>query len=265
MPVDLKDDQYRDSTKLMARMTLHIKYGRKSALAELTDLVRIAPGARVLDVGCGPGWFWTRAAAKFPDDISIVLTDISPGMVEEAFQRVSGIGRWPGVRAEIADVCALPFADKSFDLVLAMHMLYHAPDPDKALAGIARVLRDGGTLVASTNGAANLASLFELGHRVLGGPTADPAASVFGLETGEAIMRQHFRDVEVHRSADVMRITDPADVVAYMTSFPPGDEADDNTRAKLKAAVEAAFAAGGGAITTIRDAGYIIARSPRDQ
>lgn len=263
MPVELKDDQYRDSSKLMARMMLHTKYGQKSALPDLADLLHIKPGAQVLDVGCGAGWFWTRTAAKFPDDISIVLTDISPGMVEEARTRVMGMGRWTDVRAEVADVCALPFAEKSFDTVFAMHMLYHAPDLDKALSEIARVLRDDGAVVASTNGATNLASLFELGYSVLGGPAADPGAAVFGLENGEASMRKHFRDVAVHRSADTMRITDPADLIAYMTSFPPGDAADDDTRVKLKAIVEKAFAEGDGAVTTIRDGGYIIARTPR--
>jgi SAM-dependent methyltransferase len=262
MPVELKDDQYRDSAKLMARMTLHIKYGQKSTLPDLADLLNIAPGARILDVGCGAGWFWARTAAKFPDDISITLTDISSGMVEEASARVCGMGRWRDVRAEVADVCALPFAEKSFDVVLAMHMLYHAPDLDKALSEIARVLRDDGTAVASTNGIANLASLFELGHSVLGGPMADPAAAVFGLESGEAAMRRHFRNVEVYRSVDTMRITDPTDLIAYMTSFPPGDTADDGKRAKLRAVVEEAFAIGGGAITTVRDGGYIIARGP---
>jgi SAM-dependent methyltransferase len=170
--------------------------------------------------------------------------------------------RWPNVRAEVADVCALPFAEKSFDIVLAMHMLYHAPDLDKALSEIGRVLRDDGTVVASTNGAANLASLFELGHSVLGGPVADPAAAAFGLESGEAAMRRHFGKVEVHRSVDEMRITDPADLIAYMTSFPPGDTADEGTRVKLKTVVENAFAAGGGAVTTVRDGGYIVARTP---
>lgn len=263
MPVEMKDDQYRDSTKLMARMTLHVKYGQKSALPDLADLIRIASGARILDVGCGAGWFWTRTAARFPDDVSIVLTDISPGMVEEARARVVGTKRWSDVRAEVADVCALPSAKKSFDIVFAMHMLYHAPDLDKAISEIARVLRDDGTVVASTNGAANLASLFELGHPVLGGPTTDPAAAVFGLESGESAMRRHFHDVEVRRSVDTMRITDPADLIAYMTSFPPGDSADDDMRARLKAVVEKAFAAGNGVVTTVRDGGYIIARTPR--
>lgn len=263
MPVEMKADQYRDSTKLMARMTLHIKYGQKSTLPDLADLLHIKPCARVLDVGCGADWFWTRAAAKFPNDISIVLTDISPGMVEEARTRVTGMGRWRDVRAEVADVCALPFAEKSFDIVFAMHMLYHAPDLDEAISEIARVLHDDGTVVASTNGAANLASLFELGHPVLGGPTADPVAAVFGLENGEIAMRRHFRDVTVHRSVDTMRITDPADLIAYMTSFPPGDVADEDTRARLKTVVEKAFAAGDGAVTTVRDGGYIIARLPR--
>ena len=52
------------------------------------------------------------------------------------------IAKWRTVVGEVADVCALPFADNSFDIVAAMHMLYHAPDKDRAaVAEIARVLR----------------------------------------------------------------------------------------------------------------------------
>jgi len=45
----------------------------------------------------------------------------------------------------------LPFADASFDCILAMHMLYHVPDRDLAIAEMRRVLRPGGVLLALTN------------------------------------------------------------------------------------------------------------------
>ena len=135
--------QYRDSSKLAARMNLHRKYGHGGGVWSLLDGVGLPPASRVLEVGCGTGQFWRRVAEAFPADLSLTLTDLSPGMVYEALATVRAIGKWGDVQGEVADVCALPFADATFDAVLAMHMLYHATDTEAAVAEIARVLRPG--------------------------------------------------------------------------------------------------------------------------
>lgn len=253
-------DQYRDSSKLSARMNLHRKYGAGGGQWNLAEAMRLAPGARVLEVGCGPGRFWAGAAERLPAELELVLTDLMPGMVEEAVRTVRGAGRWPSVRGEVADVTALPFEDASFDAVVAMHMLYHAPDPDRAVAEIARVLKPAGQAFVTTNGEANMAALFELGHTALGGKREDFSSLAFSLEGGEAILRRHFAAVALHRSADVLRVTDPPDVVAYLTSFPPGDTADDAMLRRLQQHVDAAFAKGGGVFEIRRDTGYMVGR-----
>jgi SAM-dependent methyltransferase len=181
-------------------------------------------------------------------------------MVEEALATVRAVGRWTDVAARVADVCALPFADASFDVVLAMHMLYHAPDPDRAVAEIARVLRPGGVAIASTNGETNMAALFELGHAALGGERLDLGARAFSLESGEAILRRHFDEVEVHRAVDVLRVTDPSDVINYLTSFPPGDRATPAMLARLDTMTAEAFTAGRGVLEITRDTGFLTAR-----
>ena len=73
----------------------------------------------------------------------VVALDVSERMVELARAR--------GVDARVGDVQELPFADASFDTVVAAWMLYHVPDLDRGLAEIARVLAPGGRLVAVTN------------------------------------------------------------------------------------------------------------------
>ncbi len=61
-----------------------------------------------------------------------------------------------GVAAILADVRDLPFADGSFDAVVAAWMLYHVSPLEKGLAEVARVLKPEGRLVAITNGKAHL-------------------------------------------------------------------------------------------------------------
>jgi SAM-dependent methyltransferase len=256
----LIEDQYRDSAKLAARINLHRKYGAKGGVAGVPAEVTPAPGASVLEVGCGPGRIWRELARSWPTDLSVTLTDLSPGMVEEGLQAVRSLGHWKRVAGQVADVCALPFADASFDVVLAMHMLYHAPDRNLAAAEIARVLRPGGIAIASTNGEDNLAALFELGHAALGGERLDRMAAVFSLDSGPPILRRCFADVEVRRSTDVLRVTDPADVVAYLTSFAPGDRAGPAALARLRSMTDQALAAGAGVFEITRDTGFLIAR-----
>ena len=68
-----------------------------------------------------------------------------------------------------ADVQQPPIPGRSFDAVVAAWMLYHVPDLDRGLSEVARVLRPGARLVATTNGADHLAELLALGGtRALG-------------------------------------------------------------------------------------------------
>jgi SAM-dependent methyltransferase len=95
-------------------------------------------GRLVLDVGSGTGAVAEAAAAK---GARVVAADRSVGMV--AYDR----GRnWPAVAA---DVLALPFGQGIFDAVLAGFMLNHLP-PARAITAMARTVRPGGVVLAST-------------------------------------------------------------------------------------------------------------------
>jgi ArsR family transcriptional regulator len=95
----------------------------------------------VLDVGSGDG---AAAAALAPACRSLTCIDVNPRMVDAARDKLA---RFSHVRALIADVHALGFADASFDQVLVFHTLTYATAPARALAECSRVLRPGGRLV----------------------------------------------------------------------------------------------------------------------
>jgi SAM-dependent methyltransferase len=102
-----------------------------------TDVAAVAPpGARVLDVGSGPGHLASRLADH---GLDVVAIDLDPAMVAMATKRLAG-------RAEtaVASVTALPFADASFDVVVSTLSMHHWADPAAGLTEIARVLRPGG-------------------------------------------------------------------------------------------------------------------------
>ena len=95
----------------------------------------------VLDVGSGDG---AAASALAPYCRSLTCIDTNPRLIGAARERLR---RFASVRAQVADVHALPFRDASFDSVLMFHTLTYAERPARALAECARVLRPGGRLV----------------------------------------------------------------------------------------------------------------------
>jgi SAM-dependent methyltransferase len=240
-------DQYRDSRKLSARARLH----REFSTAEVpwhrwvAEKAALPAGGAILDVGCGPAWFWTEAEKIAPPDLRLTLVDSSAGMVEEALERVRGLGRWNNVEGVVADAMRLPFADASFDAAIAMHMLYHATDPEAAVAELARVLKPGGRLVVTLNGRDNLAELYALGHTIFGGYASDPSAETFGLEIAEPTLRRHFATVELEIHPDSIECTDPEVVLDYLQSFPPGDTASTKQVERARTRVADAFGSNG--------------------
>lgn len=251
--------QYGDVRKIAARARLHTRYAiaAEDWFSFVAARLPMADGEQLLDVGCGPGWFWT-SCGPLPADLDLTLVDRSPAMVTDALDRCSALrlGRLTG---KTADAMQLPFADESFDGVIAMHMLYHVDDPAGAIAEMARVLKPGGFLAVTTNGTGNMRAIYEL-TTVFGGLPVDPAAARFGFAQAEAMMRDAFGNVQVLQHPSRLRVTEPDDVFLAMTSFPPGEDASEADLAAFRHAIGEAFRAGGGAIETAHERGLFLSR-----
>jgi SAM-dependent methyltransferase len=106
-------------------------------LARLEDLcVRVqaqAPEAVVLEVGCGEGEISERLHGRWAEVTGLDLPDA--GLRTQWASRA-------GPRFVHGDAHALPFADRTFDLVVAVEVLEHLPDPASGLAELARVSRE---------------------------------------------------------------------------------------------------------------------------
>jgi SAM-dependent methyltransferase len=111
----------------------------------ILDGLRLQPGMRVLDVGCGLGADAFELAASVGPDGLVTGVDFSESLISEAVRR--GADRGLPVKFEVGDAQALRFPDNSFDAVRTERMLMHVPNPSRALAEMARVLRPRGRMV----------------------------------------------------------------------------------------------------------------------
>ncbi|HEY1456091.1 MAG TPA: class I SAM-dependent methyltransferase, partial [Candidatus Dormibacteraeota bacterium] len=94
----------------------------------------------ILDVGCGTGRLVRSAEARFPG-ARLVGVDAAPGMVAHAQASVRPGGL---VRFEQAVAEALPFPDRTFDLVFSTLTFHHWADQPRGIAEVARVMSPGG-------------------------------------------------------------------------------------------------------------------------
>jgi SAM-dependent methyltransferase len=262
-PSYLREKQYKDPTNLNARIALHARYARADIplYPWLASLVAWPEGGDVLEVGCGPGLLWEAIASLLPD-FRLTLTDLSEGMLDAAAEVVGQIGSIELVATEACDAQDLPFSDDSFDVVVANHMLYHVPEPARAVAEFARVLRPDGTLLAATNGPNHLDVITEITRRELGWSSGDFVDRRFGRSTGGAILEGDFGEVTWHQHESTLVCDDPDAVVAYIRSSATGQEASPEQLAALDRAVATRFESAGGVVQMSMDAGAFLARRP---
>jgi len=96
-------------------------------------------GGPVLEIACGTGISTSELRAHLDPAISIVATDVNPGMLDFARERRGDLA---GVRYEVADACGLPFEDESFEAVVCQFGIMFFPDLPAGLAELARELEE---------------------------------------------------------------------------------------------------------------------------
>jgi ubiquinone/menaquinone biosynthesis C-methylase UbiE len=107
-------------------------------------LLGIAPGERILEIGCGSGVVLRDLARRVAPGGRAVGLDPSPAMLTVARELAAAAGLAELVELHEGDARSLPFADGAFDAVLAVTALVHIPDVERTVAEMVRVARRGG-------------------------------------------------------------------------------------------------------------------------
>jgi len=243
-PVFLRDVQYRTDANLAARQSIYAyQHPRIDLPARVLDLAAPAPGATVADVGCGNGAYLAELARRgFAG--RVLGLDLSPGMLAAARERSPG---YAGLIA--ADATALPLPDGVADLTLAMHMLYHVPDPAQAVRELRRVTRLGGRVVIVLNGRDHLWQLRDAVAAVRAGGIVRSQRERVTLDDGEALAAPCFSSVTRHDFVSELRLPEPGPIADYVRSMSGTQHAADPGR--VVAAVAAGLPVGHGTVLTI--------------
>jgi SAM-dependent methyltransferase len=218
--------------------------------------------SRVLDVGCGPGWYLSVLRDRHPG-ITTVGLDLSPGMARATFAA--------GTTAAVADAMQLPIRDASFDVAIAAHMMYHVPDIALAAAELARVVAPSGAVALATNGRDHLRELDQVASDAVvavgGSPWTARSSARFLLDDAATLAAPALTVVGLDRASREIVVTDPAPIVAYVeseeslyeTALPSGVSWVDVLRevdARVTAIIER-----DGAFTVHTDAGVLLCRA----
>lgn len=252
-PQSLKT-QYATSANLAARIALHQRFSTNPYGLQrwVFDRLDLHSGKRVLEIACGAGSLWRENLERIPADLDMVLSDFSIAMVETTRKVL------PRARFAVYALPSVPFADASFDLVIANHMLYHVDDRQRGLAEVRRVLRPGGALFAATNGADHLRELKEL--MLAFGIDAHDVSLSFTLENAEEQLRDVFDDIRRDEYVDSLLVTEPDALLRYVASVSArGAEVVDAHGAEMRRWIEERTR--DGAFYVRKSTGSLIARS----
>jgi len=218
-PHYLKKFQYRTINNLEARICLHKLYSNNSEdWVSFIQRQIIDSGCRsILEVGCGSGNLWKEINLLNYSFKRLILSDFSFGMLYGFRQnnKKSEIEKF-----STNDVQFLPFPDKTFDLIIANHMLYHVPDIDLALSEICRVLTPNGILFSATNGENHMKELDLLINRFI--PDAQfvyKISSKFSLENANTYLKKHFTEIDLIPYPGMLEIPDVEPIMNYIVSI----------------------------------------------
>jgi SAM-dependent methyltransferase len=213
----LTQDAYATDAHLAVRMRTHELYSfpKIDYPRWVVDIINWRGDEWVLDVGAGPGTYRELVQQRAPSGL-YVAGDLSLGMARRVCEA--------GACAVNLDVQHLPFADATFDVAMANHMLYHVPDVTQALSELRRVLKPDGVLIAATNSASTMPELDTLARRactLLGYPRQEfiPDHQNFTLENGPAQVARFFRAVARYDLPSAFHFPEVEPVLDYINSM----------------------------------------------
>jgi SAM-dependent methyltransferase len=208
---------YADDRHIRSRQAIYSYAEKRADPAWRTSFIPWDGTQIVVDVGCGNG-FDLRHILPEGRCRHAFGVDLSIGMLR-SLDELRSSGRLTPLQG---DAQQLPLGDGIADVGLAMHMLYHVPDIQAAVRELRRVVKPGGTVLASTNSVSSLGEINDLLGaalaKVVGGPLHSLHSGKFNLETGAEQLQTEFSDVSLHHLDVPLAFPTAEPVLGYLNS-----------------------------------------------
>ena len=214
-------NQYQNASNISARINLHSIYSQNQQgwFPWIFENLELKPGMKVLEIGCGDGSLWKDNLSDIPEDVQIVLSDISEGMLRDARRTVSvDENHFTFHEVDVSNLSE--YEDELFDLVIANHVMFYCDNIEKACREICRVLKRGGKFICSTYGNNHMKEVSEMvqgfDERIV--LSAEKLYERFGRENGAAILKKSFSQIHWKMYDDKLLVTEPEPLISYVLS-----------------------------------------------
>ncbi|KKZ98863.1 hypothetical protein B4147_3446 [Bacillus wiedmannii] len=218
--------QYNVSNHLQTRINTHKRYEEKQVNLDafVMEHLQLQGDEKILEVGCANGNFLSLLQTNGHKG-QLTGFDQSKTMLSEAAIK-NNIIEW-----RLGDAGKLPFEANCYDWIVARHMLYHMKDVEKTIQGFHKVIRPGGSLLATTNSNVTLPRIVEMCNRMLDAfdlPKTTSSVTPFCLENGKEILQSVFPTVEVTVIHNALVFHHATPIVNYISSMFPSLNIPDN-------------------------------------
>lgn len=223
------EKQYAGSDNLQKRINIHAYSTSKVPwFAWVLEGLELKPGMKILELGCGTGALWVQQRENLPENLEILLTDSSDGMLESAREVLKPFKEYfakKNICFRLQKLASEDFVatEEKYDRIIANHMLYHVAEDKRPrlLENCAKSLKETGMLYASTVGRTHMREMFDL-QKAFDSRMNPPGwfSEGFELENGGEQLQKAFAKVTVEEQENDLLVPDPEVLYHYIESLP---------------------------------------------
>jgi ubiquinone/menaquinone biosynthesis C-methylase UbiE len=193
----MKIDYQETTSDLATRIDIHSKFGSRDIDCWMIDLIKLQPGMKILDVGCGAGKQCFSYHTALNGQAEITGGDVNEDLLNQAKQE--NVSRKTGMRfVELDFNKKFNFSSDFFDFASCCFAIYYAIDVPITIGEMHRVLKPGGRLFTTGPMPDNKKLFYEIIEEATGKPIPPmPGSSRYNTEFLTTI-KSVFKSVEVH-------------------------------------------------------------------
>lgn len=218
--------QYENANNISARIRLHKEFStNKQGWFPWIYETGILPSLEkrkgstieILELGCGEGSLWLENQEGLPENVHIMVSDISEGMIRDIRRNLGNDERFS---YETFDCHNIPAKANTYDIIIANHLLFYCEDINQVCKEIKRVLKPNGVFLCSTYGSGHMKEITELvqqfDKRII--LAAENLYDRFGLNNGKEVLQDHFSRIETRIYEDYICINQADPLIEYILS-----------------------------------------------